>query len=711
MTVRIPKDARVYLRRSTSAQESSLETQLQWAIDQARRLGIPLRATLDDLAHMQLHRLTHYSDIYLDDATSGSKTRRPAFDALLTELEANLAISHLLVFKRDRFGRPKDPLDMMVIERDIREMGVTVVMSDGTVDPATSRQERIGQSAMSLFGYYESGEYSRKLSERIVLSLSSLAAEGYSTGGKPPYGFGRFLCDANDNVIEELEPGRRVRQRGCHVRLLPSDPEKIGVWIQILEWLECEWGFKRVADELNRLGIPSPDAGCTRHDNGVEHVVSGKWNFTTIKSLAENKIITGIKVYGRYGEGVHNRLGTDGPRPVEQDELHADGSGRYVENDPSVWIEARAGGEVLFDPERWERLQEKLRARSTPESGKRKAKDPAAYPLTPRVFDLTDGCGSLMHGSIRQDRGPGTPLYRCARYMKSPRFCHHNNVNAEALLQFTLKTIAARVQRAGGAEKIRAALVARAKAAGSRSKAKSPEDALRSQIHAKVERLRQQIEQAPRRILEAEDAEVRTMMHAALRDLRAELADQEKALREVEARTPYRPATLDIDAEVQKALGVIQRIETVCGDPVAREQVPRLLSDLGVRIGLTFREGRAEKNRKVRRLQGGIIAFGNRPLPCVLRNGAGRPIIGGLAPEGDDDTHEGGCDHGHQNDQPGKARRRAGDQKTLSSRKGKSTGARGGPRGATPHSPVDSKPPRQPPETGRLSKVSRGDRT
>jgi hypothetical protein len=174
---------------------------------------------------------------------------------------------------------------------------------------------------------------------------------------------------------------------------------------------------------------------------------------------------------------------------------------------------------------------------------------------------------------------------------------------------------------------------------------------------------------------------------------------------------PYKviKVTLDIDAEVQKALDVIERIETACGDPVAREQVPRLLSDLGVRIGLTFREGRAEKNRKVRRLQGGIIAFGNRPLPCVLRNGAGRPIIGGLAPEESDHAHNGGCDHGRQDAQPDKARRRAGDKKTLSSRKGKPTGARGGPRGAMPHSPVDSKPPRQPPETGRLSKVSRGD--
>ena len=147
----------------------------------------------------------------------------------------------------------------------------------------------------------------------------------------------------------------------------------------------------------------------------------------------------------------------------------------------------------------------------------------------------------------------------------------------------------------------------------------------------------------------------------------------------------------------------------MCGDPVAREQVPRLLSDLGVRIGLTFREGWAEKNRKVRRLQGGIIAFGNRPLPCVLRNGAGRPIVGGLAPEAGDHAHDDGCDRGHHDAHPDKARRRAGDKKTLSNGTGKPTGARGGPRGATPHSLVESKPPRQPPETGRLSKVSRGD--
>ncbi|MFM7035787.1 MAG: recombinase family protein [Planctomycetia bacterium] len=117
MTIRIKNAARVYLRRSTSAQESSLETQLQWAIDAARRVGIPLRASRADLAYMQSHRLPYHKDIYLDDATSGSKTKRPAFDAMIAEVKQDESISHLFVFKRDRFGRPKDPVDMMVIER------------------------------------------------------------------------------------------------------------------------------------------------------------------------------------------------------------------------------------------------------------------------------------------------------------------------------------------------------------------------------------------------------------------------------------------------------------------------------------------------------------------------------------------------------------------------------------------------------------------
>jgi hypothetical protein len=71
-------DARGDLRRSSAKQESSLEMQLEYVIAAARQHGLRLRATPADLAHMQAKRLTEYKDIFLDDAVSGTRTKRPA---------------------------------------------------------------------------------------------------------------------------------------------------------------------------------------------------------------------------------------------------------------------------------------------------------------------------------------------------------------------------------------------------------------------------------------------------------------------------------------------------------------------------------------------------------------------------------------------------------------------------------------------------------
>jgi len=45
---------------------------------------------------------------------------------------------------------------------------------------------------------------------------------------------------------------------------------------------------------------------------------------------------------------------------------------------------------------------------------------------------------------------------------------------------------------------------------------------------------------------------------------------------------------VDVDAEVRKTMDVLEGIEDVGGGTVAPGEPPRLLDDLGVRIGLTF---------------------------------------------------------------------------------------------------------------------------
>src|SRR5262249_32968234 len=95
----------VYLRRSSGKRETSLETQLAWACNEARKHGVPLDATPADLQKMQAEKLHAFKDIRLDDSISGANLNRAGFKALLIDVKADATISHLYLYKRDRLGR------------------------------------------------------------------------------------------------------------------------------------------------------------------------------------------------------------------------------------------------------------------------------------------------------------------------------------------------------------------------------------------------------------------------------------------------------------------------------------------------------------------------------------------------------------------------------------------------------------------------------
>lgn len=50
-------EARVYLRRSETKQEMSLQDQLKIALGRAAEVGVTIQATLADVEHMQAHQL------------------------------------------------------------------------------------------------------------------------------------------------------------------------------------------------------------------------------------------------------------------------------------------------------------------------------------------------------------------------------------------------------------------------------------------------------------------------------------------------------------------------------------------------------------------------------------------------------------------------------------------------------------------------------
>ena len=107
---------------------------------------------------------------------------------------------------------------------------------------------------------------------------------------------------------------------------------KIKTWIYILEEYAAGRGAKRIANQLNSFGIPSPGAGTVRTDGGVKHRVSGKWSPSTVLDLIKNSAIAGDKTYGVRSEGKHRRLDDDGWRYLNDNDRDADDNPKVVRN-------------------------------------------------------------------------------------------------------------------------------------------------------------------------------------------------------------------------------------------------------------------------------------------------------------------------------------------------------------------------------------------
>lgn len=610
MSFRTKSNGIVYLRRSDGKQETSLEKQLDWALSEAHRLGVKVDATLEDLEHMRASSLNAYKSIRLDNAITGADLARPGLRALIEDAANDKSISHIFVFKRDRLGRPDSPVEMMAVEETLRRKGVTFVRSDGITTPAENESGDISELVLMLFDYHRSGQFLKDLSEQMIRTQLQLARKGCWAGGKPPYGFVRVLVDEKGNQVEELARGKHVRQTGCHVMLLPKDEAKIAVWIQILLWKEEGWGIKRIARRLNELKIPSPDAGRTRTDHGVKHEVSGRWTMTTVRALCMNKAIIVLLEYGRASEGKHRRLGPDGPRALLDSDRGADHQPKKRINDPALMVTSKMPFEPCFDTVRWGQIQAETARRGQTQRGIPKTRDPARYPLSCRVTDLTEDCRSIMYGCTVGKRR----IYCCGRYMAtSGAECENNTVDGEALLRFILSFLVELTHRHGSSEKLRAKLMDRARRERGTDPLQAMREGARKALAAQVEQLDQQTRTAQRNMAIEEDSQIRATIRDEYITLKSEL---DEARRQLDAaQLPEVSAATSPEQEVESAMRLLDSIRLVATVDSARAQILPLLERLKLNIGLRFTEGLKGTKRRVRRLAGGIIAFGDNPFP------------------------------------------------------------------------------------------------
>ncbi len=602
-----------YLRRSSDQQGLSLSAQLDWAHEEAVRRGLTLTGSPADLESALLSRDARFGDVCLDNAITGSELDRPGLSALKRAVQES-GVTHLLVHKRDRLARPDDPIDGVQLENELRPPGLTLVFSNETLLPRHgegAEDRRLVEQITSIVGYHESGKFLRDLAERIIAAKQQLARDGFSTGGRAPYGFGRFLVRKLDNeIIRKLEDGERVRMAGCHVRHLPDNEEKLTNWLWMLEMKEAGWGIKRIANRLNELNIPSPDAGRTRTDQGETHLVSGRWSPTAVSSLCRNPLIIGIREYGRRSEGKHRRTSQNGCRHLTASDRNENGAVHIVRNPDSDMTQAAAGFEAEFERDRWQTIQQQMDERSTNQRGIRRAKDPGKYPLATRVVDLTEGCGSIMYGTPHS----GKSVYKCGRYQKSSGSdCFHNSVDAEALLAVVLQTL----RRPFVTGNLRDIVANRL-----RQRLATPHAG--SDAPNRVEILQKQLETARRNLGRVEErwaVEEDDARHAAFGRqfdrLTAEVKELEAEIQIAERVLSPADDTSDPERLVGSALAILDRLEDLANESSLRPQIGQLMEQLEVWVGLDF-IGVQKGKRTLRKLRGGTISVGGYHLSVPL---------------------------------------------------------------------------------------------
>lgn len=630
MPARTKNKGLIYLRRSSGRQESTLAAQLEWAIGEAGKLDVQVDASLADLDFMQSKRLSSYKSIRLDDAITGADLERPGFLAIKADTAADKTVSHVFFLRRDRLARPEDASAMVATEKVIRQQGVTFVMRDKIAGPLNRGLVDIGEELAMWMDFYESGEFLRKHAERVITAKIALAKGGYWAGGRAPYGFVRVLVDAQGKILEELADGRRVRQQGCHVRIMPKDEAKIAIWIYILDWKHKGWGASRIASHLNDLGIPSPDAGRTRTDHGVKHLVSGKWGTRSVLELCRNPAITGVVELGRRSDGAHRRIGREGPRLLTDEDRDVKGNPKLIHNDKLEVISAPTGFGASYDLGKWSEVRQQIEQRGASQRNISRSRDLSRYPLATRVVDLTDGCGSIMYGRTSGKKS----LYTCGRYMRTcSAECENNSVDAEALLELAVSTLRRLAVSAGERGALRRRLEARAQAesqAGGREAARSETAFLES----KRNQLLQDVQTAERRMAVERDDQRYEAIARQYDQLRKEVRDTEAKL---EAARRYAAPVVSIDDDVEAAMGLFDQITDLTTDESARSSLIELVNRLGLRVGLTFTASIKGSKREVRRLAGGIMTFNDAELPVPL---FGRSRIDSPPGDGRDVPHK-----------------------------------------------------------------------
>lgn len=606
-----------YTRDSEGKSDLAPPQYVVWAGGEAAKLGVAFTGTPAGILAMIAGGQSQAGDLFLDYAVSGNVLSRPGFDALRGRAISDPRVSHLFIPRRDRIARPDNPVDGVTMETELRAAGLTIVFLN-KVAPPIARGARLELADLlgMLLDFNTSGEFRRDLAQKLISAKVSLAAQGFTIGGEPPYGFRRWLCSTDGTEKRELVTHEIVKMPGHHVVWLPTADAELAVVRRILDLIETTTAG-RIATALNAEGVPAPNAGRTFTRHGHVLPVSGLWTTNTVRNIATHPALVSLMEYGKRGSGDQMRFTPAGPRPLDGRDFDPAGRRRTVTNPDEQRQRTSIPGDrpAVIGPDQRARILAVLAGRRQARKGKPRARGDAPNALGGRIYDMS--CGWPMYRYARR----GKFCYTCGLYQNSEAArCEHNTVSGPQATRLVVRAVRQLVFTSDRLAKFKDRLRQMAEA----ERGSDPMAARRQAVENHLAKLGRQLEAAARNMTLAEDDEQRADMQKVYNGLRSERVRLQADL----AALPTAAPDADPEREVEAALAGLARLGDWAADPdTDHKRIAELFARVDAKLYLGFRVATRGK-RKLNVPAGGVLTFGTAPPPVPLYQGpVDRPVI------------------------------------------------------------------------------------
>lgn len=219
---------------------------------------------------------------FIDEGISGTTIEnRPGVMRIFQMVQTRQHdFAKLIILNESRFGRLPNTKEAFHYEYLLEQAGVYIeyVESESNIPGAPGL-------IMRAVKYEQAAEFSKQLSRDVIRGHSTAARMGYSTGGFPPLGYKRMVCDEAGNPIQVLEPGQRKAVKNFWVKWVPGEKSAVETVNRMFNlYVHGGKGVKAICRILNKEKILSPKGGL--------------WGTFSIFAILHNRAYIGERIYG-----------------------------------------------------------------------------------------------------------------------------------------------------------------------------------------------------------------------------------------------------------------------------------------------------------------------------------------------------------------------------------------------------------------------------